>query len=83
MHTVLIGPHTGTVATVGLAQADNSNDVKMMVHFDMAVSQSRSCEDLHNFPGSYSPSRLLHHYMNDQWMHPAMEQDVNDRFQGR
>lgn len=33
---------------------------------------------LHNYPGSFSPTRTLYNYMNDPAQHPRMEQDVQD-----
>jgi hypothetical protein len=42
-----------------------------------AYARARA-QGLWRYPGSFSPTRTLHNYMNDPNQHPHMEQDLQD-----
>lgn len=76
----------GSISTVfGMTAPDESGRHRMLPTVwdnrilppDAAYDRARQ-DGLWRYPGSFSPTRTLHNYMNDPLQHPRMEQDVQD-----
>ena len=80
----------GSVSTVyGMTAPDESGRHRMLPTVwdgqilppDAAYDRARM-NGLWRYPGSFSPTRTLHNYMNDLDQHPRMEEDVRNYLAG-